>query len=280
MRRRTGLALVSVAVVAVIAGLTVGKSGSGEEPAPKQPTAEEIDRVEARQNAREERGIDHVLGYSTFVQAGRGRKRQVALTFDDGPGPQTSAILRILRRTKTPATFFVVGSMIPGSEGTIRKIVRQGHVIGNHTQDHSPMGDLGVAEQITQLSEQTALMEGVGGPEQRLFRPPYRSFDGSTIEMLAERDLLMVLWSVDTGDYEGIDAGEIVKRALADVEPGSIILMHDGGGNRSESVKALPGIIKGLERRKLKPVTVPRLVLDDPPADGYPLPDGLSGASG
>jgi len=106
--------------------------------------------------------------------------------------PQTSAILRILRRTKTPATFFVVGSMIPGSEGTIRKIVRQGHVIGNHTQDHSPMGDLGVAEQITQLSEQTALMEGVGGPEQRLFRPPYRSFDVSTIEMLAERDLLIL----------------------------------------------------------------------------------------
>lgn len=233
--------------------------------------------AQAKQLAREDEGIDEVLDYTTFIKAGRGRAREVALTFDDGPSAFTPEILRVLRRTNTPATFFVVGAMIPGQEAMIRRIERQGHAIGNHTQEHPHMGDLGAGDQLLQLNEQSALLEGAGGPEQRLFRPPYRSYNGSTLELLAERDLLMVLWDVDTNDYEGLGSDEIVSNALDEVKPGSIILMHDGGGDRTNTVAALPEIIKGLKRRNLKPVTVPRLVLDDPPADDQPLPEGLSG---
>lgn len=277
-RRRAILLAVPVGIIALIVGLRLGSSGSdGATPEQQGPTAAEIHQAKVKERARENKAIDRVLDYTTFVKEGGGQKRQVALTFDDGPGVYTPGILRTLKRTNTPATFFVVGSMVPGEEKMIKRIVRQGHAIGNHTLDHAGMGSLGAAEQVEQVSRQAALIDGVGVPEQRLFRPPYRSFNASTLELLAERDLLMVLWSIDTGDYEGLPATEIARRALEEVKPGSIILMHDAGGDRTETAKALPEIIKGLKRRNLKPVTVPRLVLDDPPIDGQRLPDGLSG---
>ncbi|MGK2954224.1 MAG: polysaccharide deacetylase family protein [Solirubrobacterales bacterium] len=280
LRRRAVFLAVPIAVVALIAGLSIGSPGSEHAEATKEkvgPTAAEIRQKKARQMAREDQAIDEVLDYTTFIKAGGGQAREVALTFDDGPSVFTPEILEILKRTDTPATFFVVGTMIPDQEEMIRWIEDEGHTIGNHTQEHPHMGYLSAADQLLELNEQSALMDAAGGSEQRLFRPPYRSFNGSTLELLSERDLLMVLWDVDTGDYEGLSTEGIVERALDDVKPGSIILMHDGGGDRTNTVEALPEIIKGLESRNLKPVTVPRLVLDDPPADGQPLPDDLAG---
>jgi peptidoglycan/xylan/chitin deacetylase (PgdA/CDA1 family) len=132
-------------------------------------------------------------------------------------------------------------------------------------------------EQHEELFEQMARIELLGGKRPVLFRPPYGSFNAVTLAQLRELHLLMVLWSVDTGDYlePGVEA--IVQRALAGAQPGAIILMHDGGGNRSETIAALPAIIKGLRERGLEPVTVPQLMLDDPPPAGQPLPPGLSG---
>lgn len=266
-----------VLLLVVVAGIVVFTSGSDDVAADPQPTKAQIEASRERQLARENAAIDDVLEYTTFFQKGQGNKREVALTFDDGPGPYTDDILRILKRTGTPATFFAVGVNIPGNEKTIRRQMRQGHTIGNHTEDHPRMGDLDAASQVVQLTGQSTKMAVAKGPEQRLFRPPYRSYNGSTLELLRERGYLMVLWDVDTGDYEGLGAETIVERALKDVKPGSIILMHDGGGDRSATVDALPDIIKGLKKRNLKPVTVPRLALDDPPPDDVPLPDGLTG---
>ncbi|MBK8294780.1 MAG: polysaccharide deacetylase family protein [Solirubrobacterales bacterium] len=278
MRRRAILIAVPVAVVALIIGAISGSPDSNQAAVTKaKPTAAELQEIEAKQLAREDRGIDRLLDFTTFVAAGQGKKRQVALTFDDGPSVFTPEILRILKQTGTHGTFFVVGSMIPDQERMIQKIMREGNAIGNHTVDHPRMGELSAGDQLLQLNEQAALMDGAGGPVERLFRPPYRSFNGSTLELLAERDMLMVLWDVDTGDYEGLSSDEIARNAVDDAKPGSIILMHDGGGDRTNTVAALPEIIKGLKRRKLEPVTVPRLVLDDPPTDAAPLPEGLSG---
>ena len=278
MRRRTILIAVPIAVAALIIGAISGSPGSDQAAATKEkPTAADLKRIEARQLAREDRGIDQVLDYTTFVAAGQGTKRQVALTFDDGPSVFTPEILRILKQTGTHATFFVVGSMIPDQEKMVRKIASEGNAIGNHTQDHPHMGELSAGDQLLQLNEQATLMAGAAGPTEPLFRPPYCSYNGSTLELLAERDLLMVLWDVDTGDYEGLSSDEIARNAVDDAKPGSIILMHDGGGDRTNTVAALPDIIKGLKRRKLEPVTVPRLVLDDPPTGSPPLPEGLSG---
>lgn len=279
-RRRIAAIGGAVVLIAIVFLVTRGGGSSGDSPA--EPTAAEIRREQAekraKQRAKENQAIDRVLRYTNFIKAGRGKKREVALTFDDGPGVYTPQILRILKRTNTPATFFIVGSMIPGEEKMVKRIEREGHAIGNHTQDHAGMGGIDPAAQREQLERQNQEMEKTGAPEQRIFRPPYRSFNDSTLELLAEKEMLMVLWDVDTNDYSGLDAQSIVRRALDDVKPGSIILMHDAGGDRTQTVKALPDIIKGLKRRNLTPVTVPRLVLDDPPPDGQGLPDELSGS--
>src|SRR5207248_4636362 len=103
-----------------------------------------------------------------------------------------------------------------------------------------------------------------GGPNPVLFRPPYGSFNATTLSILHSQKLLMVLWSVDTSDYArpGVDA--IVKSAVSGAGPGAIVLMHDGGGDRSETVAALPRIIRGLRRRGFHLVTVSQLLAADP----------------
>lgn len=242
------------------------------------PTEEQVQEAAERREAQESAAIDRVLGYTPFIKNGGGDRREVALTFDDGPSQYTPEILETLRRTDTPATFFTIGSEIPDRPELIEEELGQGHTIGNHTQDHPPMGDLSPGDQKLQLKGQAAAMASTGAPEQRLFRPPYRSFSAATLELLRKQKLLMVLWSVDTQDYEGLGAEEITQRVLDEVQPGSIILMHDGGGDRSQTAAALPGIIEGLRRLDLRPVTVPRMILDDPPPDGQGLPEGLSGS--
>jgi peptidoglycan/xylan/chitin deacetylase (PgdA/CDA1 family) len=139
------------------------------------------------------------------------------------------------------------------------------------------MAALSPHDQYEQLFEPMARIEIAGGARPRLFRPPYGSFNATTLHELRKLHLLMVLWSVDTGDYARPGVAAIVQRALAGATPGAIILMHDAGGDRSETIAALPAIVKGLRRRGLHPVTVPRLLLDDPPPRGQHIPTSLAG---
>jgi peptidoglycan/xylan/chitin deacetylase (PgdA/CDA1 family) len=114
----------------------------------------------------------------------------------------------------------------------------------------------------------------------RLFRPPYGGFDDTTLALLRHYGMLMVLWSVDTHDYLQPGVPTIVARALAGAQPGAIILMHDAGGPRAQTVAALPQIIAGIRRHHLKLVTVPRLLADDPPPLTQPPPRSLAGGAG
>jgi peptidoglycan/xylan/chitin deacetylase (PgdA/CDA1 family) len=110
-----------------------------------------------------------------------------------------------------------------------------------------------------------------------LFRPPYGSYNATTMRELHALHLLMVLWSVDTGDYLQPGVSVIVERALAGAHAGAIILMHDAGGTRTQTIAALPRIISELRARGFHLVTVPELLRDDPPPPGQPLPSSLRG---
>ena len=110
-----------------------------------------------------------------------------------------------------------------------------------------------------------------------LFRPPYGSFNATTMRELHAMHLLMVLWSVDTEDYQQPGVSVIVQRALAGAHPGAIILMHDAGGTRTQTIAALPIIIRDLRAGGFRLVTVPELLRDDPPPPGQPLPSSLRG---
>jgi len=221
--------------------------------------------------------VASVLAYTQFVKHGSAKAREVAITFDDGPGPYTPGVLTALEKAHVRATFFEVGKMLQYfSPSTVREIA-DGDVIGDHTQTHPFLARLSPREQREQLFEPLARIEILGGPRPTLFRPPYGSFNKATLHFMRVYHLLMVLWSVDTGDYQQPGVSVIVQRAIEGARPGAIILMHDAGGVRTQTIEALPIIIHDLRAKGLEPVTVPQLLRDDPPPAGELMPPNLSG---
>ncbi len=283
VRRRRGAAiLVLIALLALLVAALSGASHNGSSAA----AGARKDLASARharnrapsEPENEEKGaVASVLAYTPFVREGSSRTRDVALTFDDGPGPYTPEILTVLERNHVHATFFEVGKMLRYfSVSTVREI-EDGDVVGDHTESHPMLAQLSAHDQKEQLFEQIARIELLGGKRPDLFRPPYGSFNSTTLRELRALHLLMVLWSADTNDYARPGTSVIVERALAGAHPGAIILMHDGGGDRSQTVAALPQIISGIRARGLRLVTVPRLLMEDPPPAGQQLPTNLSG---
>jgi peptidoglycan/xylan/chitin deacetylase (PgdA/CDA1 family) len=284
-RRRAVAGLAVVVVLAVILAILLGSHhrnsvssasslrGSHRLNDPKTGQARTVGGAREQEN----KAVSAVLAYTPFVRAGGDRSREVALTFDDGPGPYTPGVLSVLERYHVPATFFAIGKMERYFSPSTARELRDGDVVGDHTETHPAMAQLSAHEQHEQLFEQLARIELLGGPRPRLFRPPYGSFNATTVRELHALGLLMVLWSVDTGDYLQPGVAAIEQRVLAGAHPGAIFLMHDGGGIRAQTIAALPGIIRGLRMRGFRPVTVPRLLLDDPPPPGQPLPPSLSG---
>jgi peptidoglycan/xylan/chitin deacetylase (PgdA/CDA1 family) len=281
-RRRRGAAAVAVALVV---GLIVAAlSGSHHHAA----VSDSVARARAKRaqaltpRARDTQADEHhavaaVLAYTPFVREGAARVRDIALTFDDGPGPYTPGVLSVLEQAHVQATFFSIGKMERYfSESTVREI-GDGDVIGDHTETHPFLARLSAHEQYEELFEQIARVELLGGPRPDLFRPPYGSFNANTLRELKALHLLMVLWSVDTDDYRQPGVSVIVERALAGAKPGAIILMHDAGGLREQTIAALPLIIRGMRARGFHLVTVPQLLADDPPPGGQQIPPNLSG---
>ena len=135
------------------------------------------------------------------------------ITFDDGPGPYTPAVLSVLEANHVQATFFEIGKMLRYFGPSTEREIRDGDVIGDHTQTHPMMAQLPAREQREQLFEPLARIEILGGPRPTLFRPPYGSFNATTFHELRSLHLLMVLWSTDTDDYEQPGVAAIVQKA-------------------------------------------------------------------
>jgi len=285
-RRRAAFALGATFVVIVAVLLLTLAGGGGSSPhsavvrtGARHAVAPRLDATEeaALVNHREDAAIDRVLSYTPAITEGGSKGKELALTFDDGPGPYTEELVGVLNRLHVHATFFAIGEEERYFSGGTRLELRSGDTVGDHTETHPMMAALSRHDQHEELLEQIARIELLGGPRPRLFRPPYGSFDATTFKELHAMRLLMVLWSTDTADYTLPGVQAIVQRALAGAHPGAIILMHDAGGNRAETIAALPAIIAGLRRRGLLPVTIPRLMLDDPPPAGRPIPTSLAG---
>jgi peptidoglycan-N-acetylglucosamine deacetylase len=292
-RRRAIAALVAVAAAALITGLVVGAVSSGSHaPAHRAPVVSNgyFRRIRTLasggagsfvvdEQRAESQAITRTLSHTPFIRAAGAQHKEVALTFDDGPGPYTPDILRILVREHVPATFFEVGIEERYFSAATAQIVARGYPIGDHTESHRPMSQLKRKAQLTELLQDSAAIGNYGAPFPRLFRPPYGMWNHTTLGLLRKYKMLMVLWSVDTDDYERPGVKVIVQRALAGLEPGAIILLHDAGGDRSQTVAALPRIVRGLRKRGYKLVTVPRLLLDNPAPKDQDVA-GLVGAGG
>jgi peptidoglycan/xylan/chitin deacetylase (PgdA/CDA1 family) len=275
--QRRALAAAAVVVLAIVAVSIAARGGRDARRGPGLGAGTGGATVPGLPRYRRPSAVDRVLGYTDYVLAGSRRRREVALTFDDGPSRFTPRLVAELRRRHVPATFFPVGQPIDAYPRYLRLEHRRGFPVGDHTMTHPLLARLPRQTQAAELDGQAALLTRAGIPYPRLFRPPYGSFDADTLGLLGERRMLMVLWSVNPEDYYRPGKQAIVARVLAGVRPGSIVLMHDGGGDRTQTVAAVPAIVRMLRRRHYRLVTVARLLRDDPPPRRQGPPPNLAG---
>jgi peptidoglycan/xylan/chitin deacetylase (PgdA/CDA1 family)/sulfur carrier protein ThiS len=214
--------------------------------------------------------LSHELVSVRFRPSGAARvERAVALTFDDGPSPRyTPRILAALTRLRVRATFFVIGYLAETNPDLVRRELRLGMTVGNHSYNHPEVPPF--AQLPPQLLKDEIVLGGQVlsrlGAQPRLFRPPGGSSSPALVRAAAASGQRVVLWSVDPADWSpGSSAKEITKRVLGAVRLGSIVILHDGGGNRSATLAALPAIVRGIRQRGLHLVA---LTANPPTAQG------------
>ena len=185
-------------------------------------------------------------------------KKVFALTFDDGPDPSyTPKILKILKQKNVPATFFMVGEMVKWHGPTAKLVKAAGHPIGNHTWSHPKR----TKSPRTELDRTDAIIKRELGVTPQFFRPPYGILGNGLAAVASANGQDVIIWTSDSDDWNRkTDAARIKSNVLKNLAPGGIALMHDGGGNRSATVAALPGIIDAIKNRGYELVTVPEIM--------------------
>lgn len=181
-------------------------------------------------------------------------EKVVALTFDDGPHPVTTALLlNVLKNQHIKATFFVVGMKSVEYPDLLRRIAAGGHQVACHTYSHDNLTLISRHEAENELTYWERDVDPIIGRKARYLRPPGGDFDRDTVSLLRQRGYVLSLWSVNPGDWQMPPAPFIVKTVMNKVHPGAIVLMHDDGMN---TVRALPHIIRGLKRRGYRFITL------------------------
>ncbi len=188
--------------------------------------------------------------FRPVLMQGPAEGQSIALTFDDGPSdPFTGKILDILREKKVPATFFVCGQNVDRCPEIVRRIVQEGHELGNHTYSHPSLflrSSRRISDEIDRAQES---IEKASGSRPTIFRPPFGARTLGLMDVLRDRGLKMVMWSAMGYDWK-LSKNGIVGAVLHSLKPGAIILLHDGNGikesrqvDRSNTLDALPEII-------------------------------------
>jgi peptidoglycan-N-acetylglucosamine deacetylase len=180
----------------------------------------------------------------------------VALTFDDGPSEYTPEFLRVLREKGVPGTFFEIGQEMPGREATMRQILAEGDEIGDHTMNHVEYPG------YSQIAGAAARIRAYTHFQPCLFRPPGGGVNSSVVATAGSLGMRTINWDVDPRDWSLPGTGAIYSNIVSHARNGSIILMHDGGGPRSETLAALPQIIDTLRARGFGFATVSGLLGD------------------
>ena len=188
-------------------------------------------------------------------------KKRVALTFDDGPHPSlTPKILEILARYNVPATFFMVGQNVINYPMAARAVIEAGHEVGNHTFTHPHLATLNERSIMQEIGRCEDALEELCEYRPHLLRTPQGVLTPSLERCLLEDDYILVLWSLDTRDWDNKSTACIVQTVLDNVKSGDIILMHDYIGYNSKTPEALEKIIPALLSQGYEFVTVSALL--------------------
>src|ERR1035437_5610036 len=199
------------------------------------------------------------LSHGNNIYLNGPRRREVAIGFDDGPWSDTLAFVQMLERSHAQATFFTIGEQVTSAyRTTMLRELKDRDSIGNHSFTHPFLTRSG--DTYSQLQRTNQAIHSQTGYTPCVFRPPYGDYNQSVIQTAHSLGLATVYWSVDPSDYLQPGAGAIAQRVLSQVRPGAIIISHDGGGPRGQTLAAYPTIIAALHSRGYKIVTIPELL--------------------
>ncbi|QOD38805.1 polysaccharide deacetylase family protein [Candidatus Wolbachia massiliensis] len=202
----------------------------------------------------------------------------VALTFDDGPSNnRANDIINVLESHKAKATFFLLGERINKKTSEIvKKIYKAGHELGNHSWSHKKLTSLSSEEQLQELEKTNIAIRNATEQNVKWFRPPYGCHDDNLIENTSRLNMYSILWTVDSLDWQGDKPEILVERVVSNVHNGAIILFHDHN-NKSNTVEALPQVIKILKESGYEFVTLSeweKRVCDIVKAKSVPIEEG------
>jgi peptidoglycan/xylan/chitin deacetylase (PgdA/CDA1 family) len=187
-------------------------------------------------------------------------KKVIALTFDDGPWPNTTAkVLDILKKNRIKSTFFVVGQNVKNYPDLTKQIVADGHIIANHTWHHW-YHQMNAQAAAYEVANTTDIIYQTTGVRTSLFRPPGGIMNNGVAAYAKNNKYAVIMWSADSMDYSRPAVPRLMNNIFREAKPGGIVLMHDGGGDRSHTVKALPEIISRFRKQGYEFVTVPELL--------------------
>ena len=212
------------------------------------------------------------------IWGGPATVKQVALTFDDGPSPRyTPEILAVLQRYQAHATFFVLGRKVEKYPHLVQALLRAGNEVGNHTFDHPRLTKTAEAVRESEVERTAVDLELLGDRTSRWIRPPFSAYDDRFKDYVAHTRGRLVMWSIDSGDWKGLDRDTIVNNVVNRVRPGAIIIFHDSDekdkADRSPTVEALKLILPALQEKGYRLVTISQLVA----GENAPKPAVLKG---
>ena len=187
-------------------------------------------------------------------------KKVIALTFDDGPWPSSTAkVLDILKKNNIKGTFFVVGQNVKNYPDLTKRVVTDGHIIANHTWHHW-YHHMNAQAAAYEVANTTDIIYQTTGVKTSLFRPPGGNMRNGVAAYAKSNKYAVIMWSSDSMDYSRPGVPRLINNIFREAKPGGIVLMHDGGGDRSHTVKALPEIISKFRKQGYEFVTVPELL--------------------
>lgn len=188
-------------------------------------------------------------------------EKALALTYDDGPNPPyTESLLDVLHEFDAKATFFTIGKNVENNLATAHRIVAEGHELGNHSYSHQKLVNINLDTIRSEIQKADNIISDLGGQSDIHFRAPLGLKRVRLPWELARRKKTNILWNVDPKDYETPGPEKIADRIVNNVEPGSIVLLHDGGGDRSQTVAATKIVLQKLQQKGYQFKTISELL--------------------
>ena len=234
-----------VLAVVVISGITIGIPAVGV-----------INKISTETR-------DYWEGSKDIIWHVNTKEKMIALTFDDGPSPTfTPEVLDILKKGNAHGTFFVIAHEVEKYPDIVRRMVYEGNEIANHTYNHKYLNNISKEDLRAELNLAESVIKKAVGSKPKLFRPPGGYYNKEIVDVSKEQGYKVIIWSWEqqSGDWANPGTETIIRRVLKNVSSGNIVVFHDRGGDRYQTIRALPPIIAELKKQGYKLVTVSEML--------------------